>query len=128
MYLDIVRLYTATKETGVAAETLAEFEGRFADAPQYPEVALKLADSYIAAGKTAEEQALYQRLLDHLGKRRKKSVPLVPSSAQPQTSTAADGQIANGVGAEIVQEFGSIGAGEFNLRAAAEIDPANSGS
>lgn len=94
MYLDIVRLYTATKETGVAAETLAEFEGRFADAPQYPEVALKLADSYIATGKTAEEQALYQRLLDHLGKRRKKGVPLVPSSAQPQTSSGADGQVA----------------------------------
>jgi tetratricopeptide (TPR) repeat protein len=94
MYLDIVRLYTATKETGVAAETLAEFEGRYADAPQYPEVALKLADSYIATGKTAEERALYQRLLDYLGRQRKKGVPLVPSSAQPQTSPGADGQIA----------------------------------
>jgi tetratricopeptide (TPR) repeat protein len=94
MYLDIVRLYTATKETGVAAETLAEFEGRYADAPQYPEVALKLADSYIATGKTAEERALYQRLLDYLGRHRQKDLPLVPSSAQPQTSSGADGQIA----------------------------------
>ncbi|HEV7683050.1 MAG TPA: hypothetical protein VGO68_13055 [Pyrinomonadaceae bacterium] len=94
MYLDVVRLYTASKETGVAAETLAEFEGRYADAPQYPEVALKLADSYIATGKTAEEQALYQRLLDYLGRQRKNGVALVPSAAQPQTAAGADGQIA----------------------------------
>jgi tetratricopeptide (TPR) repeat protein len=94
MYLDIVRLYTATKETGVAAETLAEFEGRYADAPQYPEVALKLADSYVATDKVKEERALYQRLLDYLGKHRKKNgAPLVPNSAQPQTSSNSDGQI-----------------------------------
>src|SRR2546423_804368 len=31
MYLDVVRLYTATKETAVAAETLAEFENRYPD-------------------------------------------------------------------------------------------------
>ncbi|HEU4871442.1 MAG TPA: tetratricopeptide repeat protein, partial [Pyrinomonadaceae bacterium] len=43
MYLDIVRLYSATKDVKVAAETLAEFEKRYADAPEYAEVALKLA-------------------------------------------------------------------------------------
>ena len=94
MYLDIVRLYTATKETGVAAETLAEFEGRYADAPRYPEVALKLADCYVATDKVTEERALYQRLLDYLGKRRQKGVPLVSSSAQPQTNSNSDGQVA----------------------------------
>jgi cellulose synthase operon protein C len=86
MYLDIVRLYTATKETAVAAETLAEFEKRYADAPEYPEVALKLADCYIAAGKFAEERALYQRILDYLGQHRQKSTPLLPSSAQAQAN------------------------------------------
>jgi len=94
MYLDIVRLYTATKETGVAAETLAEFEGRYADAPQYPEVALKLADSYVATDKFTEERALYQRLLDYLGKHRRKGTPLVPSSAKPQTGSNSAGEIA----------------------------------
>ena len=88
MYLDIVRLYTATKETAVAAETLAEFENRYADAPQYPEVALKLADCYIAAGKFDEERALYQRILDYLGQHRQEGTPLVPSSAQPQITAA----------------------------------------
>lgn len=84
MYLDIVRLYTATKETAVAAETLAEFEKRYADAPEYPEVALKLADCYIAAGKFVEERALYQHILDYLGQHRQEGTPLLPSSAQVQ--------------------------------------------
>jgi tetratricopeptide (TPR) repeat protein len=84
MYLDLVRLYTATKETAVAAETLAEFEKRYADAPEYPEVALKLADCYIAAGKFAEERELYQRILDYLGQHRQEGTPLLPSSARAQ--------------------------------------------
>jgi tetratricopeptide (TPR) repeat protein len=89
MYLDIVRLYTATKEPAIAAETLAEFEKRYADAPEYPEVALKLADCYIAAGKFAEERALYQHILDYLGQHRQKGTPLLPSSAQPQDTAAS---------------------------------------
>ena len=98
MYLDVVRFYTATKETAVAAETLAEFEKRYGpaqypDAPQYPEVALKLADCYVAVGKPREEQAVYQRILDYLGQRRKSGVPLVPSSAQPQTSSGSASQV-----------------------------------
>src|SRR5712692_3215094 len=88
MYLDIVRLYTATKEPALAAETLAEFENRYADAPEYPEVALKLADCYIAAGKFTEERALYQHILDYLGRHRQDGTPLVPSSAQPQITAA----------------------------------------
>jgi cellulose synthase operon protein C len=89
MYLDIVRLYTATKETAVAAETLAEFEKRYLDAPDYPEVALKLADCYIAAGKFTEERALYQHILDYLGQHRKEGTPLLPSSALPQVTAAS---------------------------------------
>src|SRR4030095_13379329 len=67
MYLDIVRLYTATHEPNVAAETLAEFEQRYQDVPQYPEVALRLADCYVALGKAEEERRLYQQILDYLG-------------------------------------------------------------
>jgi len=86
MYLDIVRLYTATKDTAVAAETLAEFEKRYTDAPEYPEVALKLADCYIAAGKFAEERTLYQHILDYLGQHRRERKPLLLSSAQAQAN------------------------------------------
>ena len=80
MYLDIVRLYTATKEPEIAAEALAEFEQRYGDAPQYAEVALKLADCYITLGKHEAERALYQRVMDQLGKKRRSGSALVPSS------------------------------------------------
>jgi tetratricopeptide (TPR) repeat protein len=90
MYLDIVRLYAATKEPKIAEETLAEFEGRYKDAPQYPEVALKLADCYIALGRTEEERAVYQRIQDYLGERRERGSLLVPAAGQSQTG-AEDG-------------------------------------
>ncbi|HEY0378041.1 MAG TPA: tetratricopeptide repeat protein [Pyrinomonadaceae bacterium] len=82
MYLDIVRLYSATGEPQVAAATLAEFESRYADAPAYAEVALKLADCYVALGKTDEEHALYQRVLDYLGKKREAGERLVPAAGR----------------------------------------------
>ncbi len=75
MYLDLIRHYSTTSEANVAAELLAEFEKRYGDAPQYAEVALKLADCYINYGRYAEERALYQRVMDHLGKRRSKDKP-----------------------------------------------------
>ncbi len=85
MYLDIVRLYAATKEPRVAAATLAEFESKYADAPLYAEVALKLADCYVALNKTEDEQALYQRILDYLGKKRAAGKWLVPAVAHART-------------------------------------------
>lgn len=88
MYLDIVRLYSATKDLKVASETLAEFEKRYADAPEYAEVALKLADAYVAVQKLDEERAIYQRILDYLGEHRVKGLPLVPHSEQ---ATEANG-------------------------------------
>jgi tetratricopeptide (TPR) repeat protein len=39
---------------------------------------LKLADAYINYGRYGEERALYQRVMDRLGKQRKKEKPLVP--------------------------------------------------
>jgi tetratricopeptide (TPR) repeat protein len=79
MYLDLIRHYSTTSEANVAAGLLAEFEKRYGDAPQYAEVALKLADCYINYGRYAEERALYQRAMDHLGKRRSKDKPLIPA-------------------------------------------------
>lgn len=78
MYLDLIRHYSTTSDANVAADLLAEFEKRYGDAPQYAEVALKLADCYINYGRYAEERALYQRVMDYLGKRRGKGKPLMP--------------------------------------------------
>jgi cellulose synthase operon protein C len=83
MYLDLVRLCAATSEMALAAETLAEFEQRYGDAPQFAEVALKLADAYIQQGDFAKERALYQRTLDYLGKQRQPGTPLV-ATLQPR--------------------------------------------
>jgi tetratricopeptide (TPR) repeat protein len=88
MYLDVVRLYTEAKEPRVASSALAEFEQRYADAPQYAEVALKLADCYVLLGKHEEERALYARVLDYLGRRRDAKIPLVPAAEQSATSHA----------------------------------------
>lgn len=90
MYLDIVRLYTASGEPQVAGATLAEFEQRYGDAPQYAEAALKLADCYVLAERREEERALYRRILDYLGQHRAPGAPLIPFARQ--TATDATGQ------------------------------------
>src|SRR5262249_34835648 len=51
MYLDLIRHYSTTSDAKIAAGLLAEFEKRYGDAPQYAEVALKLADCYINYGE-----------------------------------------------------------------------------
>ncbi|MDT5121343.1 MAG: hypothetical protein QOC96_825 [Acidobacteriota bacterium] len=86
MYLDIVRLYAATRAPQVASETLAEFEKRYADAPHYAGVALKLADCYIALGQHEDERAVYQRIIDYLGKRRRPGSHLMPALDQTPTN------------------------------------------
>lgn len=84
MYLDLVRLYSKEKEPRIAEEALAEFERRYGDAPQYAEVSLKLADCYVLLDKHEEERAVYARVLDHLGKRRDKKSPLIPTASLPE--------------------------------------------
>jgi len=80
MYLDIVRLYTGDNDLEIASQTLAEFEQRYTDAPEFPEIALKLADAYIATKKYDAERALYMRILDYLGGHRVKDKPLIDPS------------------------------------------------
>jgi tetratricopeptide (TPR) repeat protein len=89
MYLDVVRLYTAAKEPQVASATLAEFEQRYGDAPQYAEVALKLADCYVLLGQHEEERTLYRRMLDYLGQRRAGGEPLIPTAQQSAAGSDA---------------------------------------
>src|SRR5260370_36100606 len=67
MYLDIVRLYTATQEPAVAAQTLAEFEKRYTDAPEYPEIPVKRAECYRSTGKCTQASALSQPVLEDRG-------------------------------------------------------------
>jgi tetratricopeptide (TPR) repeat protein len=91
MYLDLIRLYSNTSDAEVADKLLVEFEKRYEDAPQYAEVALKLADCYIKYGKYAEERALYQRVMDRLGKRGgdgKKLVPVASDGAGVEELTS----------------------------------------
>ena len=77
MYLDIVRLYTATKQTDIAAKTLAEFEQRCEKSSDYPQVALKLADAFAATVQAEKERGIYQRILDYLGKQGKSLAPKI---------------------------------------------------
>ena len=78
MYLDLIRLYSTSNEPGVAAELLAEFGRRYADAPQFAEVATALADSYLHLGKHDEERAIRQQIMDAAGRRRRSGARLVP--------------------------------------------------
>ncbi len=80
MYLDLIRLHISAKETELADILLTEFDKRYGDAPQFFEVALKLADAYILRENPRREREIYQALLDRLGKQRKKDQPLVPAS------------------------------------------------
>ena len=93
MYLDIVRLYTSTNETEIAARTLSEFEARpefkQSGAPNYPNIALKLADADIAAKKYERERQIYQNLLDYLGKKQTAAGRSLVSAAGGSTEPTA---------------------------------------
>ena len=93
MYLDLIRMHAAAKESEEAAALLAEFDKRYTDAPQFAEVALKLADAYVLLEQRNREQEIYQTLLDRLGKQRKPGESLVPISGgnEPTSETPAMG-------------------------------------
>ncbi len=84
MYLDIVRLYTATNETEIAGKTLSEFEQKYETVENYPQAALKLADAFVAANQPAKEREIYQKVLDYLGKQGKILAP--PNKVKFQSS------------------------------------------
>jgi tetratricopeptide (TPR) repeat protein len=71
MYLDIVRLYTASGDTEIAEKALSEFAGVFQNSSDYADAAMKLADAFIAAGKPEKAREIYQNALDFLGKNQK---------------------------------------------------------
>lgn len=71
MYLDIVRLYAATKETEIAEKNLDEFQRKYENASDYAGAALKLADAFTATGKEEKARETYRKVLDYLGKSQK---------------------------------------------------------
>jgi cellulose synthase operon protein C len=89
MYLDIVRLYSAAGEPKVAADALAEFQRRYKNTQQFPEVALKLADCYITNGKYDEERSIYLQIMDYLGKNRKLGQSLLTHASHAESRKEA---------------------------------------
>ncbi len=96
MYLDIIRLYTATMDTEIAEKTLNEFAAKFENSEDYAGAALKLADAFVAAEKPEKERETYRKILDYLGAQGK---PLAPNakndlrtSSEFQTSGASSFQ------------------------------------
>ncbi len=75
MYLDIVRLYTATKDTEIAEKTLNEFAEKYENSNGFPSAALKLADAFADTKQEEKARQVYQKTLDYLGKQDK---PLAP--------------------------------------------------
>ncbi|HQU83018.1 MAG TPA: tetratricopeptide repeat protein [Pyrinomonadaceae bacterium] len=71
MYLDIIRLYTATKETAIAEKNLNEFAEKYADLKDFADAALKLADAFVAVKNEEKAREIYQKILDFLGKQEK---------------------------------------------------------
>jgi tetratricopeptide (TPR) repeat protein len=83
MYLDIVRLYTATKETEIAEKTLSEFAERYADSTDFPATALKLADALATTDQPEKERGVYRKLLDYLGKQKNSLAPQTIFNVKP---------------------------------------------
>ncbi|MDQ3130597.1 MAG: hypothetical protein M3Q99_07535, partial [Acidobacteriota bacterium] len=71
MYLDIVRLYAATKNTEIAEKTLNEFAQKYESSDDYADAAMKLADAFIAAGNDEKVRETYRKILDYTGKNQK---------------------------------------------------------
>ncbi|MBC7798091.1 MAG: hypothetical protein H7Z37_14550, partial [Pyrinomonadaceae bacterium] len=96
MYLDIVRLYTATKDTETAERTLNEFASKYDNSTDFPAVALKLADAFAATKQTEKQRETYQKILDYLGKQGK--------TASPETRISRDEKSNRNAGINIPAE------------------------
>lgn len=77
MYLDLITIYTRANEPETAGKLLDEFAENYEKSADFPRVALNLADAFVIALKRDEEQKIYQKLMDFLGKEGKFSLPKV---------------------------------------------------
>jgi tetratricopeptide (TPR) repeat protein len=85
MYLGVVNVFSSLGEHRLAIEAGREFQQRFPDSPRYGEVALRIADSYVALKDRASERATLAALLDRIARSQPKGSPLIPASAKRWT-------------------------------------------
>lgn len=92
MYLDIVRIYTGSKEPEIAQKTLAEFEQRYENSSDYAQVAIKLADAYAATVKPEKEREILQKMLDYLGKNGNPGAfrMYIPEAVEPKAESSTE--------------------------------------
>jgi tetratricopeptide (TPR) repeat protein len=67
MYLDLIVIYTHAKDTELAAKLISEFETNHEKSSDYPRVAMKLAEAFIARAQPDGERRIYQKVMDFLG-------------------------------------------------------------
>lgn len=67
MYLDLVRFYSADKQTEIAEKLLNEFAENYKSSKDFPSAALKLADAFVAVKREDKAREVYQKILDYLG-------------------------------------------------------------
>ncbi len=77
MYLGVVNVFAALLEHKLAIETGREFQKLYPDSPRYSDVALRIADSYVALNDRANERAVLSDLLDRLARNQPKGLPLI---------------------------------------------------
>ncbi|MEK6302882.1 MAG: hypothetical protein AABO41_19400 [Acidobacteriota bacterium] len=82
MYLGVVNVFAGLGEHKLAIEAGREFQQRFSDSPNYGEVSLRIADSYVALKDRANERAVLGDLLDRLARARRPGTPLVALAAK----------------------------------------------
>jgi len=80
MYLGVVNVFASLSEHKLAIEAGREFQQRYSDSQKYADVALRMADSYVALKDRAGERTVLAELLDRLARNQPKGVPLVAVS------------------------------------------------
>jgi len=80
MYLGIVNVFAGLSEHKLAIEAGREFQQRYPDSQKYADVALRMADSYVALKDRTGERAVLADLLDRLARDHPKGLPLVAAS------------------------------------------------
>ncbi|HVF91376.1 MAG TPA: hypothetical protein VNH22_15030, partial [Blastocatellia bacterium] len=82
MYLGVLNVFSTLGEHRLAIEAGREFQKGFPSSPEYADVTLRLADSYVALKERAGERAALAELLDRLARSQPKGVPLVPVASK----------------------------------------------
>ncbi|HKA22430.1 MAG TPA: tetratricopeptide repeat protein [Blastocatellia bacterium] len=77
MYLGVVNLFSSLSEHKLAIEAGREFQKLYPESPDYTDVSLRIAHSYVALGDRVNERAVLGELLDRLARNQPKGVPLV---------------------------------------------------